>query len=85
MGLNTWAAFTATAGDAMVAGDVAMLESELPQVLKTLRATNIEIIASDHHMTDVLPMVMFPRYVGTGPAEISQEPSAPRVDQLGTR
>jgi hypothetical protein len=35
MGLNTWAAFTGTDGDAMVAGDVAMLEPELTPVLKS--------------------------------------------------
>ena len=39
MGLNTWAAFTGTDADAMVAGDVAMLESEVTPVLKALRRT----------------------------------------------
>ena len=38
MGLNTWAAFTGTDADAMVAGDVAMLEAEVTPVLKALRA-----------------------------------------------
>src|SRR5947208_4685511 len=36
--LNTWAAFVPTAkGDAAIAGDVAMLESEVTPVLKALR------------------------------------------------
>jgi len=37
MGLNTWAAFVGTDENAAVAGDVAMLESEVNSVLKALR------------------------------------------------
>ena len=33
MGLNTWAAFAGTDADAMVAGDVAMLDHEVTPVL----------------------------------------------------
>ena len=42
MGLNTWAAFAGTDADAMVAGDVAMLESEVTPVVKALRAAGPE-------------------------------------------
>jgi hypothetical protein len=69
MGLNTWAAFTGTAADAMVAGDFAVLEPELPGVLRALRANGIEIVAIHHHMTGVAPMVVFLHYFGVGPAE----------------
>jgi hypothetical protein len=69
MGLNTWAAFTGTAADAMAAGDFAVLESELAGVLRALRAHGIEIVAIHHHMTDVQPMVVFLHYFGVGPAE----------------
>jgi protein-tyrosine-phosphatase len=69
MGLNTWAAFTGTADDAMVAGDFAVLEPELTGVLRTLRANGIEIVAIHHHMTGVAPMVVFLHYFGVGPAE----------------
>jgi uncharacterized protein DUF1259 len=68
MGLNTWAAFTGSDGDAMVAGDVAMRESELPAVLKALRARGINVVAIHHHMTGTAPMVIFLHYFGTGPA-----------------
>src|SRR5438445_7880917 len=37
MGLNTWAAFVGTQEDTAIAGDVAMLESEVTPVLKALR------------------------------------------------
>jgi hypothetical protein len=51
MGLNTWAAFYGTDADAVVAGDVAMLESEVTPVLKALRASGLEVVAMHHHMT----------------------------------
>lgn len=68
MGLNTWAAFTGTNADAMVAGDVAMLESEVTSVLASLRAHGLQIVAIHHHMTDTRPVVIFLHYFGTGPA-----------------
>jgi hypothetical protein len=37
MGLNTWAAFTGTQEDAVIVGDVAMLDNEVISVLKVLR------------------------------------------------
>src|SRR5512134_1893256 len=43
MGLNTWAAFAGTDADAMVAGDVAMLEPEVTPVLKALRGNGLNV------------------------------------------
>ena len=83
MGLNTWAAFTGTPADAMVAGDVAMLESELPRVLRALRANKIDIVAIHHHMTDIQPMVVFLHYFGSGPAESLARSVRAAIDQLG--
>jgi hypothetical protein len=68
MGLNTWAAFTGSDADAMVAGDVAMRESEVQGVLKALRANGIEVVAIHHHMTGTAPVVIFLHYFGAGPA-----------------
>jgi uncharacterized protein DUF1259 len=69
MGLNTWAAFYGTQEDAVIAGDIAMLESELTPVLKALRKSGIDVVAIHHHMTDEHPMVIFLHYWGRGPAE----------------
>lgn len=69
MGLNTWAAFAGTDADAMVAGDVAMLEHELTPVLKALRSHGLNIVAIHHHMTGVQPLVVFLHYYGVGSAE----------------
>jgi hypothetical protein len=85
MGLNTWAAFAGTPDDAIVAGDVAMLESELTKVLTVLRANDIDVVAIHHHMTGVDPMVVFLHYYGTGPAERLAKAVRAAVDQLGRR
>ena len=69
MGLNTWAAFVGTQEDAAVAGDVAMLESEVTPVLKALRKNGLDVVAIHHHMTGDRPMVIFLHYWGRGPAE----------------
>lgn len=84
MGLNTWAAFAGSnSEDAMVAGDVAMLEHEVTPVLKALRAADIKIVAIHHHMTEVQPMVVFLHYYGTGPAEQLARAVRAAVDVLG--
>jgi hypothetical protein len=69
MGLNTWAAFVGTNEHAAVAGDVAMLASEVQPVLKTLRKNGIDVVAVHHHMTGTQPTVFFLHYWGTGPAD----------------
>src|SRR5229473_904747 len=51
MGLNTWAAFYGNDANAEVAGDVAMLGSEINPVLKALRANGLNVVAMHHHMT----------------------------------
>src|SRR5207245_2375775 len=65
MGLNTWAAFVGTNENAAVAGDVAMLASEVQPVLKTLRKNGIDVVAIHHHMTGT-PTIYFLHYWGTG-------------------
>ncbi len=83
MGLNTWAAFAGTDADAMVAGDVAMLSSEVTPVLKALRSNGINIVAIHHHMTGTTPTVFFLHYYGTGPASKLAAGVRAAVDQLG--
>ena len=83
MGLNTWAAFAGTDADAMVAGDVAMLEPEVTAVLKALRANGINVVAIHHHMTGVTPTVIFLHYYSTGPASKLAQGVRAAVDLLG--
>ena len=84
MGLNTWAAFAGTDADAMVAGDVAMLDREVTPVLKALRASGINVVAIHHHMTGVQPVVFFLHYYGPGPATNLAEGVRKAIDQLAT-
>lgn len=83
MGLNTWAAFTGTDDKAAIAGDVAMLESELTPVLKALRKNGLDIVAIHHHMTADRPMIIFLHYWGTGPAEKLASGFKAAVNELG--
>lgn len=69
MGLNTWAAFTGTNDKAAIAGDIAMLESEVTPVLKALRQNGLDVVAIHQHMTSTRPMIIFLHYWGTGPAD----------------
>jgi hypothetical protein len=68
MGLNSWAAFAGNDGDAQIAGDIAMRESEVNAVLKALRSHGLNIVAIHHHMLDTQPNVIFLHYWGRGPA-----------------
>jgi hypothetical protein len=69
MGLNTWAAFVGTNDNAAIAGDVAMVASEVTPVLKALRKNGLDVVAIHHHMTGTNPTIYFLHYWGTGPAE----------------
>lgn len=83
MGLNTWAAFTGTSDKAAIAGDVAMLESEVTPVLKALRKNGLDVVAIHHHMTADRPMIIFLHYWGTGPADKLAAGFKAAVNELG--
>ena len=83
MGLNTWAAFVGTDAEAAIAGDVAMLPSEVTPVLKVLRQNGLDVVAIHHHMLDTQPGVIFLHYWGTGPAEKLATGFRAALDQLG--
>src|SRR5262245_27430183 len=83
MGLNTWAAFTGTSEKAAIAGDVAMLESEVTSVLKALRKNGLDVVALHHHMTADKPMIIFLHYWGTGSADKLAAGFKAAVNELG--
>jgi uncharacterized protein DUF1259 len=83
MGLNTWAAFYGTNEDAVIAGDVAMLENEVTPTLKALRAHGLDVVAIHHHMIDTRPVVIFLHYWGRGPAEKLATGFKSALDQAG--
>ena len=69
MGVNTWAAFAGSDTQAVVDGDFAMLENEMQPVLKTMRASGINIVAIHQHMTQDDPHYLFMHYWGKGSAQ----------------
>jgi hypothetical protein len=83
MGLNTWAAFTGTDEKAAIAGDVAMLETEMTPVLRALRKNGLEVVAIHHHMTNDRPVIIFLHYWGTGPADRLATGFKAAVNELG--
>jgi hypothetical protein len=83
MGLNTWAAFAGTDDDAEVAGDIAMLESEVTPVLKALRSHGLDVVAIHHHMTGTKPMIIFLHYWGRGSTDKLATGFKAALDELG--
>ena len=83
MGLNTWAAFYGSDANAEVAGDVAMLSSEITPVLKALRSNGLNVVAIHNHMTTSQPTIYFLHYWGTGPTEKLATGFKAALDQLG--
>ena len=83
MGLNTWAAFFGSNDDAAVAGDIAMLESEVQPTLKALRSHGLDVVAIHHHMINSRPVIIFLHYWGRGPAGKLATGFKAALDELG--
>ncbi len=83
MGLNTWAAFVGTNDDGAVAGDIAMLETEVQPTLKALRAHGLDVVAIHHHMINSRPVIIFLHYWGRGPADKLATGFKSALDELG--
>jgi hypothetical protein len=69
MGVNTWTAFGGTDQLPVVDGDFAMLESEVQNVLKALRAGGVNVVAIHNRMIGESPRYVFLHYWGIGPAK----------------
>ena len=83
MGLNTWAAFVGTNEDAAIAGDIAMLETEVNPTLKALRSHGLDVVAIHHHMINSRPMIIFLHFWGRGPADKLATGFKAALDELG--
>ena len=85
MGLNTWAAFYGSDNDAVIAGDIAMLDREVTPVLKSLRSSGIDVVAIHQHMTGTVPQVIFLHYWGKGAAQKLATAFRDAIDQTGAK
>jgi hypothetical protein len=68
LALGSWAAFTGTNDNAMVMGDLVLLEGELNPVMEELRSKGFEISAVHNHLINETPRVMYMHYMGHGAA-----------------
>lgn len=85
IGLNSWASFTGTMDRAYIAGDIAMQEHEVNDVVKSLRSNNIEVVALHNHMLGDKPRMIFLHYLGNGTAATLAQGFRTALDQLGKR
>jgi hypothetical protein len=82
-GFNTWAAWQGTPGHAAVAGDFAMLESEVAPVIKALVENGIEVVAVHNHMVHEEPRIFFLHYWGVGTVDKLANGLKAALDQTG--
>jgi hypothetical protein len=68
LALGSWAAFAGNDNDAMVMGDLVLVENELTPVMKKLRAAGFEITAVHNHVLNEAPRVIYMHYMGHGKA-----------------
>src|SRR5450755_3688813 len=68
LALGTWAAFIGTDDDAMVMGDMVLLEDEVNPVIEKFRSAGFEISAVHNHLIEETPHVMYVHYMGHGAA-----------------
>jgi hypothetical protein len=85
IGLNSWASFAGKQDDAHIAGDIAMLESEVNNVIKILRANNLEVVAVHNHMLGDDPHMIFLHYYGRGNAVTLAKGFRAALDVLGQK
>jgi Domain of Unknown Function (DUF1259) len=67
LALGSWAAFMGTDDNAMVMGDLVLLEDELNPVMDKLRSAGFEISAVHNHLIGETPPIMYMHYMGHGP------------------
>ena len=83
IGLNSWASFAGIQSDAHIAGDIAMLQSEVNDVIKTLQKHNLEVVAVHNHMLGDDPHMIFLHYYGRGNAVVLAQGFRAALDELG--
>lgn len=76
LAFTTWFAFLPSkdSSQAMLMGDLVLLETEFPIVLQKLQEHNIDVVAIHNHLLNEKPKIMYMHVGGMGnPVEISQK------------
>ena len=66
--LGSYAAFKQIGSQAMVMGDLVLLDQEVPSVMSGLFAGGLEVTAVHNHLNEMSPHVMYMHYEGHGDA-----------------
>jgi Domain of Unknown Function (DUF1259) len=66
--LGSYAAFKQVGDQAMVMGDLVLLDQEVPTVMSGLLAAGLEVAAVHNHLNEMSPHVMYMHYTGHGDA-----------------
>ena len=66
--LGSYAAFKQMGDQAMVMGDLVLLDEEVPAVMSGLLGNGLRVTALHNHLNQVSPHVMYMHYSGTGDA-----------------
>jgi Domain of Unknown Function (DUF1259) len=66
--LGSYAAFKAVGDQAMVMGDLVLLDQEVPAVMAGLFRGGLEVTAVHNHLNEISPHVMYMHYEGHGEA-----------------
>src|SRR5262245_61681489 len=66
--LGSYAAFKQVGDQAMVMGDLVLLDQEIPAVMSGLLAGGLEVTAVHNHLNEMSPHVMYMHYGGHGDA-----------------
>lgn len=85
LGFNTWMAFQGSKEKAAVAGDFAMLDSEVDGVVRALAEHGIEVAAIHNHMVSEKPRIFFLHFWGVGPANELAKCLSAALDRTGKR
>jgi Domain of Unknown Function (DUF1259) len=66
--LGSYAAFKQVGDQAMVMGDVVLLDQEVPAVMSGLLSSGLDVTAVHNHLNEMSPHVMYMHYEGHGDA-----------------
>ncbi|HEY1462545.1 MAG TPA: DUF1259 domain-containing protein [Terriglobales bacterium] len=73
LALGSWAAFSGSDSEAMVMGDLVLLQNEVNPVIKALHSSGFQITAIHNHLMNETPRVLYVHYMGHGSvAEIAK-------------
>src|SRR6185312_12758044 len=68
LALGTWVGIIQMENHAMMMGDLVLLDSEVPKVIKKLVEENLEVTAIHNHLINETPAIKYVHYQGEGDA-----------------